>query len=135
MCLPNMREANAAVVPRSLGRFRVTGPAAVLTESHYPSRAAHPVSRRVDSGHGRLLNYAVSGRTCCRTRVMRPGPSREDSCQEAIPICSPGALWENPTDYVVILPRNIAREVRTQLTDLVHRAVCFVTAVPELSLL
>src|SRR6185369_11886689 len=30
-CLPNRREANAAVVPRSLGRSKVTGPAVVLT--------------------------------------------------------------------------------------------------------
>jgi hypothetical protein len=52
-----------------------------------------------------------------------------------IPICSPEALWESPTDYVIILPRNIAHEVRTQLIDLVHRGVCFVTAVPELSFL
>ena len=29
--LPNSREANAAVVPRSLGRSKVTGPAVVLT--------------------------------------------------------------------------------------------------------
>ena len=30
-CLPNRREANAAVVPRSLGRSKVIGPAVVLT--------------------------------------------------------------------------------------------------------
>jgi len=30
-CLPNKREANATIVPRSLGRSRVTGPAVVLT--------------------------------------------------------------------------------------------------------
>ena len=29
--LPNSREANASAVLRSLGRFRLTGPAAVLT--------------------------------------------------------------------------------------------------------
>src|SRR6476661_8416625 len=38
-CLPNRREANAAVVPRSLGRSRVTGPAVVLTVTgRYPLR-------------------------------------------------------------------------------------------------
>jgi hypothetical protein len=52
-----------------------------------------------------------------------------------IPIVSPEALRETPRDYVVILPRNIAHEVRTQLSDLVQRGVCFVTAVPELSFL
>jgi SAM-dependent methyltransferase len=52
-----------------------------------------------------------------------------------IPIHSPAALRENPPDYVVILPRNIALEVRTQLNDLVDNGVRFVTAVPELSFL
>jgi SAM-dependent methyltransferase len=52
-----------------------------------------------------------------------------------IPIVSPDALREAPRDYVVILPRNIAHEVRTQLSDLVQRGVCFVTVVPELSFL
>lgn len=52
-----------------------------------------------------------------------------------IPIRSPDALRENPPDNVVILPRNIAHEVRTQLADLVHSGRSFVTAVPELSFL
>jgi SAM-dependent methyltransferase len=50
-----------------------------------------------------------------------------------IPIRSPQALRENPPDYVVILPWNIAQEVRTQLADLVDSGTRFVTAVPELS--
>ena len=52
-----------------------------------------------------------------------------------IPIYSPEALRENPPDYVVILPWNIAHEVRTQLNDLVDKGASFVTAVPELSFL
>jgi SAM-dependent methyltransferase len=52
-----------------------------------------------------------------------------------IPIHSPEALREHPADYVVILPRNIAREVQSQLSDLVDAGVRFVTAVPELSIL
>ncbi|WP_445160704.1 class I SAM-dependent methyltransferase [Mycobacterium sp. Dal123C01] len=52
-----------------------------------------------------------------------------------IPIHSPQALRENPPDYVVILPRNIAREVQSQLSDLADAGVRFVTAVPELSIL
>ena len=37
--LPDRRDANASVVPRSLGRARVTGPAVVLTvTSRYPLR-------------------------------------------------------------------------------------------------
>jgi SAM-dependent methyltransferase len=52
-----------------------------------------------------------------------------------IPIYSPQALRENLPDYVVVLPWNIAHEVRTQLNDLVDRGVRLVTAVPELSVL
>jgi SAM-dependent methyltransferase len=50
-----------------------------------------------------------------------------------IPIRSPEALREQPPDYVVILPWNIADEVRTQLADLVDKGVRFVTAIPELT--
>jgi hypothetical protein len=52
-----------------------------------------------------------------------------------IPIYLPDALREDPPDYVLILPWNIAQEVRTQLADLVHSGTRFVTAVPELSYL
>jgi hypothetical protein len=52
-----------------------------------------------------------------------------------IPIRSPDALRESPPDYVVILPWNIAQEVRTQLDDLAASGTRFVTAVPELSFL
>lgn len=52
-----------------------------------------------------------------------------------IPIYSPQALWDKPTDYVVILPWNIADEVRAQLGDLVGKGLRFVTAVPRLSIL
>jgi hypothetical protein len=38
-CLPNSRDANASVVPRSLGRSNVTGPVVVLTVTgRYPLR-------------------------------------------------------------------------------------------------
>ncbi|OBJ02825.1 SAM-dependent methyltransferase [Mycobacterium alsense] len=52
-----------------------------------------------------------------------------------IPIYSPQALREDPPDYVIVLPWNIAHEVRAQLSDLVDNGVRLVTAVPELSVL
>ncbi|GAB1816244.1 methyltransferase C-terminal domain-containing protein [Mycobacterium sp. MUNTM1] len=52
-----------------------------------------------------------------------------------IPIYPPEALRENQPDHVVILPWNIAHEVRSQLIDLVDKGVSLVTAVPELSML
>jgi hypothetical protein len=49
-----------------------------------------------------------------------------------IPIRSPEALREDPTDDVVVLPWNIADEVRTELDDLVRGGTRFVTAIPRL---
>jgi hypothetical protein len=51
-----------------------------------------------------------------------------------IPIRPPEALRDDPPDEVLILPWNIAAEVKAQLADLSERGVRFVTAVPELSL-
>ena len=46
-CDPNSRDANASVVPRSLGRDRCTGPAVVLTvTSRYPLREPGRASSR-----------------------------------------------------------------------------------------
>lgn len=52
-----------------------------------------------------------------------------------IPIRTPIALRDDPPDEVLILPWNIAEEIKAQLGDLAERGVCFVTAVPELSVL
>ena len=53
-----------------------------------------------------------------------------------IPIRSPRALREAPLpDFVVILPWNIAAEIRSQLRDLSDQGVQFITAVPELRIL
>ena len=52
-----------------------------------------------------------------------------------IPIRPPGALRDDPPDEVLILPWNIAEEVKAQLGDLPERGTCFVTAVPGLKIL
>src|SRR5690606_26089726 len=49
-----------------------------------------------------------------------------------IPILPPDALLERRPDYILILPWNIADEVRTQLSPLAEAGTKFVTAVPEL---
>jgi SAM-dependent methyltransferase len=51
-----------------------------------------------------------------------------------IPIRPPAALREEPPDEVLILPWNIAEEVKAQLADLAERGTQFVTAVPELAI-
>ena len=52
-----------------------------------------------------------------------------------IPILPPAKLMETQPDYVLILPWNIADEVRQQQAALYDRGVRFVTAVPELQVL
>lgn len=83
-----------------------------------------------------LLNYAGVGPDLlpyvCDAAKSKQGKFLPGS---HIPIRPPDALWENPPDYVMILPRNIAQEVQSQLSDLVDAGVRFVTAVPELSIL
>lgn len=83
-----------------------------------------------------LLNYA-GVRPDLLPYVCDAAPSKQGKFLPGshIPIRAPEALWENSPDYVVILPRNIAQEVRTQLKDLAEGGASFVTAVPELSFL
>ncbi|OBH67939.1 SAM-dependent methyltransferase [Mycobacterium mantenii] len=83
-----------------------------------------------------LLNYAGVKPDLlpyvCDAAVSKQGKFMPGS---HIPIYSPETLRENRPDDVVILPWNIAQEVRTQLADLAHSGTRFVTAVPELSVL
>jgi SAM-dependent methyltransferase len=51
-----------------------------------------------------------------------------------IPILPPSALTTYEPDYVIILPWNIAAEVRSQLAGLAGRGTRFVTAVPRLEI-
>ena len=51
-----------------------------------------------------------------------------------IPILTPSALAKSPLDYVIILPWNIAEEVKQQNARLAEQGVKFVTAVPELNI-
>jgi len=51
-----------------------------------------------------------------------------------IPILAPAALTDNRPDYLLILPWNIASEVRSQNATLATLGTKFVTAVPQLEL-
>lgn len=51
-----------------------------------------------------------------------------------IPILQPSALAANAPDYVLILPWNIAAEVKQQNAELAARGTKFVTAVPKLNI-
>ncbi len=49
-----------------------------------------------------------------------------------IPIRGPAALRDEPPDELLILPWNIAEEIKAQLADLAERGMQFTTAVPAL---
>jgi hypothetical protein len=82
-----------------------------------------------------LLNYAgvkpdllpyVSDAAAAKQDKYLPGSH--------VPVLAPAALRQDQPDFVLILPWNIAAEVRTQLADLAEQSVKFVTAVPTLSI-
>ena len=82
-----------------------------------------------------LLNYAgvkpdllpfVSDAASAKQEKFMPGSH--------IPILPPSALVKFNPDFVLILPWNIAEEVKSQLKKLVTKNTKFVTAVPELQI-
>ena len=83
-----------------------------------------------------LMNYA-GVRPDLLPYVCDAAPSKQGRFMPGshIPIRSPEALRESPPDIVVILPWNIAAEIRDQLADLAEQGTRFVTAVPELTIL
>ena len=80
-----------------------------------------------------LLNYAGVKRDLlpfvCDAAAAKQGKFMPGS---HIPILSPAALAEYRPDYLVILPWNIAAEVRQQNARLAELSTKFVTAVPKL---
>lgn len=82
-----------------------------------------------------LLNFAGVKRDLLPF-VCDAAPSKQGRYMPGshLPILAPEALSESGPDYVLILPWNIAEEVRLQLAHLVARGTKFVTAVPELNI-
>ncbi|MCI5164672.1 MAG: methyltransferase domain-containing protein, partial [Candidatus Electrothrix sp. GM3_4] len=83
-----------------------------------------------------LLNYAgvkpdllpfVSDAAISKQGKFMPG--------SRIPILTPPALAEYNPDFVLILPWNIAQEIRGQLAELATVGTRFVTAVPKLTMM
>lgn len=82
-----------------------------------------------------LLNFAGVKRDLMPF-VCDAAPSKQGQFMPGshIPILHPDALARERPDYVVILPWNIADEVRAQLAPLSAQGTKFVTAVPELAI-
>ncbi len=72
-----------------------------------------------------LLTFVCDAATAKQNKFM-PGSH--------IPILHPDVISERRPDYVMILPWNIAEEVRQQLASLAEQGTKFVTAVPELKI-
>lgn len=82
-----------------------------------------------------LLNYAGVKpdllAVVCDAALSKQGKFMPGS---HIPILAPAALLDGPPDYLLILPWNIAAEVRAQNTKLAELGTRFVTAVPRLEI-
>ena len=99
-------------------------------------KAGHKVAAYGAAAKGNtLLNYAgvkpdllsfVCDAALAKQRKYMPGSH--------IPILPPEELFVSKLDYIVILPWNIAAEVKEQNAALVAQGVKFVTAVPELKI-
>lgn len=83
-----------------------------------------------------LLNYAGVKPDLlpfvCDAAVIKQGKYMPGS---HIPILPPSALISYEPDYVLILPWNIATEVKNHLLDLVQRGTRFCTAIPHLEII
>lgn len=82
-----------------------------------------------------LMNFAGIGPDLMPF-VCDAAPSKQGKLLPGshIPVMTPDALRAHRPDYIVILPWNIAPEVRAQLSDLAEQGTQFVTAVPELTI-
>lgn len=80
-----------------------------------------------------LLNYA-GVKPDLLPFVCDAAPSKQGKFLPGshVPILPPDALREQRPDYVLILPWNIAQEIKQQNTHLTATGTSFVTAVPEL---
>ena len=83
-----------------------------------------------------LLNYA-GVKSDLLPFVCDAAPSKQGKFMPGshIPIRPPTALAERPPDYLLILPWNIAEEIRTQQAALAAAGTKFVTAVPHLEVI
>lgn len=83
-----------------------------------------------------LLNYA-GVKLDLLPFVCDAAPSKQGKYMPGshIPILPPKVLSENAPDYVLILPWNIAAEVKQQHATLAAQGTKFVTAIPQLAIL
>jgi SAM-dependent methyltransferase len=83
-----------------------------------------------------LLNYAGI-KPDLLPFVCDAAPAKQNKYMPGshIPILSPTALKEHPHDFVLILPWNIAEEIRLQNRELEEKGTKFVIAIPDLKIL
>lgn len=82
-----------------------------------------------------LLNYAGVKPDLlpfiCDAAIAKQGKFMPGS---HIPIFAPAVLYQNPPDYLIILPWNIATEIKQQNSNLAEFKTKFVTAVPQMEI-
>jgi SAM-dependent methyltransferase len=145
-----------AVTPRVAQWLRVEADAGVCTAGLYAPLQAHAerikddfVSFLIDAKRrgASVAAYgaAAKGNTLMNFAGVRPdlvrcvadrNPAKQGRFMPGsrIPIVPPSALHEHRPDYLVILPWNIADEVRRENAHLAEAGTRFVTAVPRLEI-
>ncbi len=80
-----------------------------------------------------LLNFAGVGKDLIQF-VSDAAPSKQGKFLPGshIPVFSPQVLKDTRPDYILVLPWNIADEIRSQLADMTDTGSVFVTFIPEL---
>ncbi len=152
-CLESAGHAETAVVAELLAEERRRGMADLAYYAALQARADRIkndflrflLDARRDGRSVAAYGAAAKGNTLLNYAGIRPdllpfvsdaAPSKQGKLMPGshIPILPPDALRAARPDYVVILPWNIAAEVRAQLADLAADGTRFVTAVPELNI-
>lgn len=116
-------QSSAVATKHKLLSFLLDARAQDKTVAAYGAAAKGNTLLNFAGVHGDLLEYVVDAAPSKQGKYM-PGSH--------IPIKAPHVLRDNPPDYVLILPWNIAEEVTSQLSDLAATGTKFVVAIPEL---
>ncbi|MBN2907060.1 MAG: methyltransferase domain-containing protein [Rhodobacteraceae bacterium] len=153
-CLPDASYAESPAVARVLAEETRQGLDTLASYSQFQARAdavkngllAFLLEAKRTGKSVAAYGAAAKGNTLLNYAGVKPdlipyvydaAPSKQNHFMPGshIPILPPSELESRRPDYVLILPWNIADEVRAQLAPLAEKGTKFVTAVPELKVM
>ncbi|MDE2598235.1 MAG: class I SAM-dependent methyltransferase [Rhodocyclaceae bacterium] len=152
-CHPDDSRATSAAVSKVLQAEREAGLQAVDTYLGFQAKAEKIklsfleflIAQKKAGKRVAAYGAAAKGNTLMNFAGIRPdllpfvvdaAPSKQGKYMPGshLPILAPAALRENRPDFLVILPWNIAAEVREQNADLAAQGTRLVTLVPDLEI-